>query len=197
MNVINLTNPFPHVIIKDFYSDEEMKLIQQEFKFLNQPGKLMDNTKIGDTPAPDHKSGLYLDEVYPHRAMSNILTINRKIFDQAHVIEDYVLRHQLNAVHQDFTWICYYYDGTYYGAHPDLCMLTAVSVFHAEPKCFQGGDLRFTRHDYTAPMWNNSIILFHSFEPHEVTTVRVTPSAQKQGLSRWSMNQFMFPRPPR
>ena len=35
------TSPFPHVIINNFYNDEELKLIWQELDFYTQPNKLV------------------------------------------------------------------------------------------------------------------------------------------------------------
>lgn len=192
MIVHNLEDPFPHVLFEDFYTEDEMALIWEELDFLNRPGKLWDNTIVKDNPAPDHKSGLYLDQVYPHRNMSNILTINRKIFGQADKVENYFLSNYLRTLNTDFTWICYYYDNTYYGMHPDNCVLTAVSTFWREPKMFRGGDLIFETDNYVPDMRPGSLILYPAYERHEVTNVKVSPWDQDNKLSRWSMNQFML-----
>lgn len=191
MIVKNLTDPFPHTMFYDFYDKAVLQSIWQELDFLNQPDKLMNNSIIGDTPAPEHKSGLYLDDVYPHRPMSNILMANRKLFDVADDVDNYFLRNQLKAANCDFTWLCYYYSGTYYGSHPDRCMLSAVTTFWREPKAFTGGDLTFTNYGYVPDMQTNTVILFPSFEPHEVTEITVAHEDTVKGLSRWSMNQFL------
>jgi hypothetical protein len=35
-----LDDPFPHALIKNFYSEKELELIQEEIKFLSYPKKL-------------------------------------------------------------------------------------------------------------------------------------------------------------
>ena len=34
--------PFPHLILRDFYNQNELKLIWQELNFYTQPGKLFE-----------------------------------------------------------------------------------------------------------------------------------------------------------
>ena len=53
-----------------------------------------------------------------------------------------------------------------------------------DPKSFKGGKLYFKEYDYSPYMENNTMVLFPSFEQHEVTKV--------QGNGRFSVNQFYF-----
>ena len=39
------TDPFPHIVIHDFYDDEELKLIWEELNFYTKPGKLVNADK--------------------------------------------------------------------------------------------------------------------------------------------------------
>ena len=69
--------------IYDYYDENEQNLIWQEIDFLNQPGKLLTPDKTGDENASPNKVGIFLDDIYHHnefRKLSNILTLNRKIF---------------------------------------------------------------------------------------------------------------------
>ena len=34
--------PFPHLIIEDFYNEEELELIWEELKYYTKPGKFLD-----------------------------------------------------------------------------------------------------------------------------------------------------------
>ena len=35
------TDPFPHLIIRNFYNEEELKLIWEELNFLTKPGNFL------------------------------------------------------------------------------------------------------------------------------------------------------------
>ena len=39
--------PFPHLIVDDFYDDEELELIWEELKFYTKPGKLLKAKDFG------------------------------------------------------------------------------------------------------------------------------------------------------
>ena len=68
--------------------------------------------------------------------------------------------------------------------HADHATISAVTTFWKVPKEFTGGELKFPEYEYTPHMDNNTIILFPSFEQHEVSTVI--------GKGRFSINQFYF-----
>ena len=76
------TDPFPHIVIHDFYDDEELKLIWEELNFYTKPGKLVSADKYGGIVGMTDSKALMLDDVYPkaYRNLSNILTVNRKVF---------------------------------------------------------------------------------------------------------------------
>ena len=44
------TDPFPHLIIRNFYNEEELKLIWEELNFLTKPGKLLEAKDYGGIP---------------------------------------------------------------------------------------------------------------------------------------------------
>ena len=39
--------PFPHIIVKNFFNEEELKLIWQELEFYSHPGKLLKAENFG------------------------------------------------------------------------------------------------------------------------------------------------------
>ena len=78
---------------------------------------------------------------------------------------------------------CYNGDGSY-APHPDLAVMSAVTLLHEDPKQYTGGELCFSDYDYTPKMENNTTILFPSFEQHEVKHIK--------GSGRYSLNQFFF-----
>ena len=72
------TSPFPHVIINNFYNDEELKLIWQELDFYTQPNKLVPAKDYGGIVGSTNALALQLDNLYVgRREVSNILTLNQ------------------------------------------------------------------------------------------------------------------------
>ena len=190
MKIIQFTEPFYHTIIYDFYTPEEEKSIWQEIEFLNQPGKLLDKTFNGDPKASDNKLGLHLDKAYgQYRNVSNILTINRKIFNIRDQLLENPFAKYLEICDQDFTFLSYYPDKSFYAPHFDRFTVSSITTFWRQPQQFTGGDLRFTEHNYVPQMEHNTLILFPSFETHEVTPVSID---DEEGFSRYTINQFMM-----
>ena len=79
--------PFPHLIIENFYTDEELELIWEELKFLTRPGKLYEPGYIHG--AVDYQTGefltksrsIQLDTAYNDKNLSNIITVTQKLFN--------------------------------------------------------------------------------------------------------------------
>ena len=72
-----------HLIFHNFYNDEELDLIWEELNFYTKPDKLLDVKEYLGVVDKTNAKAIYLDVVYPkkYRKLSNILTVNRKIFE--------------------------------------------------------------------------------------------------------------------
>ena len=91
METVNIDahhTPFPHLIIRDFYNQEELDLIWEELKFYTKPGKLLSAKDYLGVVDRTNAKALFLDHVYRnndeglnYRNISNILTVNRKVFN--------------------------------------------------------------------------------------------------------------------
>jgi hypothetical protein len=68
------TKPFPHLIIKNFYNEDELKLIWEELNFYTKPGKFLDAKYFGGVVGKTNSHALALDSVYreEYRNLSNI-----------------------------------------------------------------------------------------------------------------------------
>ena len=75
--------PFPHLIIKNFHNENELKLIWEELNFYTKPGKFLEAKNFGGVVNKTNSHALALDGVYQeeYRNLSNILRVNRKLFD--------------------------------------------------------------------------------------------------------------------
>ena len=133
--------PFPHLILKDFYNQEELELIWQELDFYTQPEKLFEAKGFGGVVDRTNSHAIALDELYYNdkfRKISNILQVNRKLFNQD-VLYAFGKIHPSCAIatdcNCDITKVRYYHNGEYYEPHTDIgFQFLAFSYFYREPK---------------------------------------------------------------
>jgi len=197
--IIKNNSPFPFLEIENMYDDAELKLIWQELEFLNQLNKLEDPEKTGsaeeDGKLLKKNSGLYLDNLYKTRNISNILTVNKNLFE-SHILEEFsslcFLYENINQTNDDTTLISYYDNGGYYKSHRDNALYTAITWFFKEPKNFTGGDFYFTDYNYKIEIKNNKTILFPSVINHSVDEVMMLDENNCGcGYGRYAMTQFL------
>mgnify|MGYP001334463879 FL=1 len=193
------TDPFPHIVLHDFYDDEELKLIWEELDFYTKPGKLVSADKYGGIVGKTDSKALMLDDVYPkaYRNLSNILEVNRKVFTSG-VLDVLAQCHGCCSiaplVNKDNTKVRYYHDGEGYEPHKDKSVqFLAFSYFYKEPKKFEGGELYFP--DYididALTCENNMTIIFPGWVQHGVRTVTIKDSDYYDGFGRYAITSFM------
>jgi Rps23 Pro-64 3,4-dihydroxylase Tpa1-like proline 4-hydroxylase len=189
--------PFPFLMVRDFYNEEEQNAIWQELDFLTQPGKLLpgiqsNNFKEDSGEYRKKCQVQYLDFLYKQREVSNILRVNRKVCSPEITDEFTKLCFGYNMIKHcdsDFTVVNYYETSDYYKPHNDTACYTALTWFYKEPKKFSGGDFRFTDYDYTIEIEHNMMILFPSFVNHEVSEVSLEDNSSNYG--RYVISQFI------
>lgn len=194
--------PFPHAIIEDFYTNDELSLIWKELDFLTSPNKLIKSGKeIGtakDKISSNIKSdslGLNLDDIYKDRKYSDILSITDKIYNPNlldAISQLSPLFGHVRNLNYSNTKIKYYEDYEGYQSHIDTARFTAISYFIKDSKAFDGGELYFKDFDYTFIPKNNSFIFFCGAIEHEVKKVIFKEFDKKlSGKGRYSITKFM------
>jgi hypothetical protein len=194
--------PFPHAIIRNFYNEKELSLIWRELDFYTSPSKLVDAMDLGGAtdpltkePLPKHY-GVELDFIHGNkREMSDILTLNRKIFDASitnAICELSPLIWDLKQVNVDFTKIKYYEDGEYYKSHVDNARFTFLTYLYKEPKAFTGGDLHFEEFNYTIPIENNCVVFMKGCVKHASTELKMNDYTKEKcsGYGKYTITQF-------
>lgn len=199
MKIIANKKPFDHILIKDFYSKEELKLIWRETEFIFEKLGDANSTRAameedGETRKKSGK-GIFLDDVYSRREFSDLLNITRKPFHCEEIRSEIekmnsIFFEYFRKTNWDSTMLQYYEDGHYYKQHIDESIFTAIYTFYKEPKCFDGGDLYFEKYDYTLPIRNNQLILFPSIVSHGVTEVTMKKPGYMHG--RFSIANLIF-----
>jgi len=197
--IIKNYNPFPFLEIENMYNENELKLIWQELDFLTHPIKLNSPEETGSATNNNNiilknNSGVFLEEIYTKREISNILSINRKLFSPEIIdsFSDLSFGYQgIKHTNEDRTLISYYENNSYYKPHTDNAIYTTITWFFKEPKCFIGGDFHFSDYDYKIKIKNNMTIIFPSFVNHSVDDV-FCDNNTFIGNGRYSMSQFIF-----
>lgn len=197
-NIRLLKTPFPHIICTDFFSDDQLKDIWEELKFLSKPDKLF-------LPGVHHGAGgfggltesraICLEESYRVRELSNILKIYKDILKDPEILkstEIWPSYLRLSYIKKVITKVRYYHNGEKYGNHCDWRNdFLLFSYFHKEPKKFSGGEIYFREYDYTFECNNNTLIILPGYIQHEVKEVTLQNDEYWNGNGRYCISQFL------
>ena len=196
--ITKIKDPFPYLKIENLYTEEELELIGDELIFLNHKCKLEDPEDTGsakdssDNLLKENK-GLFLDDLYKRREISNILSVNRKIFNKEYLEAYASLSFGYKSILEcnvDTTLISYYENGGYYKPHKDDAVHTVLTWFFETPKMFEGGDLFFPEYNEKIEIQQNMAIIFPSFVLHSVDEVKMDENLNR-GFGRHCMSQFL------
>ena len=188
--------PFPHLIFSNFYNEQELDLIWEELNYYTKPNKLLEAKDFGGVVGKTNSHAIALDDLYSKklRPISNILTVNRKLFD-ADILQSFAKIDDCCEIAVDCNYDCtkvrYYHDKEYYEPHVDLSFqFLAFSYFYKEPKKFTGGELFFPKYDTEYSCDNNSIIMFPAWVKHGVKEVSIDNSDYYDGYGRYCISSF-------
>ena len=198
LEIFTYSDPFPHLIVKNMYSEGELELIWEELIFLSKPHKFLQydsNTATNeDGILQSNSKSLNLDTIYSDRSISNILTVNRKLFDEGILRKFSNISPMCRSILQqnnDITKIRYYENNDEYLPHIDAYNYTAITFFFKAPKSFEGGELTFPEFDYTFECNNNHVIIFPSCITHAANKIRMDNNTLSSSRGRYSMMQFL------
>ena len=199
MKINHQVSPFPHVLIEDVYTFNELNLIWRELDFLTDSHKLNTPDKVG--AAKDLDTGqilkmngsLWLEDVFKDPKYSDIVSTNKKIYDNFEIIfrehPDWFFQNV--NINFEGTLISYYEDSDYYKPHEDNATVTCLTWFYKEPKKFNGGNLHFPHYNLTIKVKTNTAILFPSCITHAVDPVKMDRKDIGKKKGRYCMTQFL------
>jgi Rps23 Pro-64 3,4-dihydroxylase Tpa1-like proline 4-hydroxylase len=191
-------NSLPVVVIDNYYSDQAAEEIWKELEFYSRGDKLLEPSKTGAATNKNKESlkkngGLFLDEVYADRNVSNILTENRKLWESESIdklTKIHTFFRYLSQCNRDTTLVSYYEDSDYYLPHLDTAVVTLVSWFYKKPKKFSGGSLTFEK-ELTIDCEYNRTVIFPSILSHAVDTVLIDEDYRNKNYGRYTITQLI------
>lgn len=197
MDIFCYENNFPYIVIDNYYTEDEYKLIWEEINFLCYDYKLPKSTGSATDDMGNrlkNNRAVYLDNVYGNdRSISSILSINQKLFNNSYEI----LRNHPSWFFQnirgtrDNTSLSYYEDDEEYPSHYDEYSMTALWWTCRKPKKFEGGNFIFSDYNETVEFKDNRMIIFPSIIMHRVTKVIMQEQYLKQKNGRICLTQFL------
>ena len=159
--------PLEYIIIDDVYTDYELDLIKTELRYL-QPYL---NT---NTIAPyEARSRLFLDVHYKNEHESNILLMNRRMYNP--ILVDKLEQYNSFFGHLKYcsfnrTLINFYKDGEYSEQHRDYGIFSILTTFDLGE--YNGANLLFVEHDEKIELKNNRVIIYPSCLLHKSTPIK-------------------------
>lgn len=193
------TNPFPHVVIYDYFNENELKRVWKELDFLTYEDKLLGPSQTSAATSMDGRilkknSALFLDQVYSNKDISDILKFSRKLYD----LEDtkkiiyehsWEFRPWKDNISGFNTLVSYYENSDYYEPHHDVGYYTVLIHLYKEPQQFTGGELYFPEFDFTLGNVSNRLFIFPCQLLHQVTPINMT-GEKYSGNGRYTITHF-------
>lgn len=196
MQILSVADNFPVTIIKEFYSEEDLKNIFDEItavEYFTLPPEKTGSAFREGKPIKQN-SGVFLDYLFSYqRDKSKILKINRKIFDPNIVnalIQNNIVWTLLEKINFDITLLSYYTNTDQYLPHEDFSPVTVLSYFLLD-KDFTGGELFFPKQNILIPIENNMTIVMLGSLEHQVKAI----NTKNSNFCRVCMSQFLFINP--
>jgi hypothetical protein len=195
MEIHLLDAPFPHVIVKDFFTEEELALVYQELDFLTLPGKLLAPGQHHSSIKLTSSKALHLEKVYNIPEISNILQLTKKALDAPFinvVATKWPHFKALTAINNIITKVRYYHNGEGYEPHTDIRhSFLSFMYFHTQPKKFEGGEIYFPEYNYEISCDHNTLVLLGGYVQHGVKTVIIEDDEYWNKNGRYCISQFM------
>jgi len=184
LRIQHLQYPFYHTILYNVFEKSVLKKITQEL------------TAFTYAPISDkHHASLLerfktepfcLDTIYKNRRQKSF------ILEATQAITALRLHEQGNAnpflyylpsTNKDTTFVQRYRNGSSYRTHDDGAVLTFL--YPIKVREYTGGDLIFSRYNYTPHLPHNSCLIFPSYEAHRVSEVcSTTDKAVRYSINR-------------
>jgi hypothetical protein len=191
------------VVIDNFYTEDQLKEIMVELKWLTKPSVLIGQDKL-ETAKLDGavlalKKGVFLEQIFKNWQHSALIshgmtqTDNKEFIDGLY--EYSTLFKSLKGCNSRNHLLSYYENSSYYKAHVDASFFTILNYFYTEPKQFEGGEiiLHSCNSDKiaTIEVKHNRAVVIASCTFHEVKEITSSLSNNLSGNGRYCNAMFI------
>ena len=168
----HLQYPFYHTIIYNCFEKSTLKNILSELQGFTKPAKYYVDEHHKSLGHTFNTEPFCLDDIYTNnRNKSSILQATERILDlklDEHGASNPFLSY-LPITNKDTTFIQRYRQGSSYPNHHDGSVLTFLYLLKV--KEHTGGNLIFSKYNYTPHTPHNSCLIFPPYEVHRVSEV--------------------------
>lgn len=198
-----LPEPFDALVIRNTFSEDQLKNIWKEIDFLTRKDVMQDPEHTGSAVdengnAVKKNHGVWISKVFNDLESSSLYSNSMRVLLSEDVVESLESLNPLHvmykSVNDDNMLLSYYENGGGYDMHTDACAYTATTYFFREPKSFSGGEIVFQNGDdaYEQDIENNMTIIFPSAWWHKVNTVVMDGDSEFSGNGRYCLSTFFF-----
>lgn len=193
---------YPHIIIDNWYTEEELGLIWKELDFYSSREiatiEKAENTIVAKDLKGESKSNafrFYLWDTYTVKGTKFSHIIQALYKQQSEefkkIVEKGMPLHHNNYINTntDSTMVSYYDHEQEYKSHKDSTQFTFLVWLYKEPKKFKGGDFCLTEANKRIKCIPNRMVMFPSYLGHKVYPVKMDSDA-KFGDGRYCVTHF-------
>jgi hypothetical protein len=192
------------VVIDNFYTEEQLKEIMLELKWLTKKSILKSEESLA--PAKDDdtglaltkKNGVFLENVFFNHNHSALIThtASNSVCDE---VRDNLL--SKNGLYNIMLYcnkrdhlLSYYENSQFYKFHRDASAFTILSYFYDEPKKFSGGDLLIQSYNSnrvaTVDCIHNRVVIIPGASFHQANPIK-SDSNTLNGNGRYCLGSFL------
>jgi hypothetical protein len=189
-------NPFPYIVIDNFFTREEYSEVWEEILFLASKMRPPDETGVAkDRGIPMKRGmGVFIESFFQDYYDSNIFKYSKKLFrkeciEQISSSDFFYCPYKAINI-SNATLVQVYRNGDYYLPHKDNSLYTAVTLIHKEPKEYNGGDFYFPESNHVVELQNNQTIIFPSIVDHGVSEVKLLSNEIQD--ARFTISQLLY-----
>jgi hypothetical protein len=193
------------VVIDNFYSEEQLKEIMLELKWLTKPSVMVGEENLSSAKDEQSKefltskSGIFLETVFLNWRHSALIKYPIDNFTKD-IVRDKLL--EFNPLFKMFYNIdsrthllSYYENSDFYKPHTDSTVFTVLNYFFNEPKKFTGGDIKLygfnNKKEAEVDIRHNRVIIITGNTFHEVKQIKSNLDKSFSGDGRYCNAIFL------
>ena len=193
------------VVIDNFYSEQQLKEIMLELKWLTKPSIMLGEEYLSSAHIEDtkefltSKKGVFLESVFLNWNHSALIKYPLDNFSKE-TVRDKLL--EFNPLYKIFYnidsrthLVSYYENSDFYKSHTDNTVFTILNYFFDEPKKFTGGDLKLysfnNKKEADIELKHNRVVIITGNTFHEVQEIKSNLHNSFSGNGRYCNAIFL------